>query len=190
MSVYIHIEKRYFILSGAPTGRLKEVISGEDVATIARDLLIKWEPLRPYLGLNRQQEEEICQSYPRNYRKQKQECLERWKELKGDEATYSALIKAAIKAKDQQLADRVKAIYSKSVEPKVLEQSKPLHLQHQKRKCNPLPRANINNQTHQGRGKVLCITESSLHSSSMYTPVTHTITHIHYKPLFSPCVTS
>ena len=169
------------------------MISGEDVATIARDLLIKWEPLRPYLGLNRQQEEEICQSYPKNYGKQKQECLERWKELKGDEATYGLLIGAARKAKDQQLADRVKAIYSRSVEPKgVVEQSNPLHLQRQEQNCNSLPRANINNQTHQGREKVICITESSFHSSSTQsqTPVTHTIIHIHYKPLVSSCVTA
>ena len=33
-----------------------------------------------------------------------------WKERKGNEATYSALITAAEKAKDQQLADRVKAM--------------------------------------------------------------------------------
>ena len=35
-------------------------------------------------------------------------CLEKWKELKGDEATYSALIKAAKKARNQQLAGEVR----------------------------------------------------------------------------------
>ena len=93
-----------------PTGRLEEVISDEDVATIARDHLTDWESLRPYLGLSRPQQVEIRESYPGNYGKQKRECLEVWKETKGNEATYGALITAAEKAKDQQLADRVKAM--------------------------------------------------------------------------------
>jgi hypothetical protein len=69
--------------------------------------------LRPFLGLNRQQEEEIRRSFPNNYGKQKQECLERWRELKGDEVTYGALITAAEKARNQHLADRVKDMLSR-----------------------------------------------------------------------------
>ena len=88
------------------------MVSEEDVATIARDHMIKWEPLRPYLGLNRQQEEVIC--HAGNYWKQKLDCLEEWKVLKGDRATYGALITAAEKARDQQLADRVKALLSRT----------------------------------------------------------------------------
>ena len=85
------------------------MISDEDVATIARDHLTNWELLRPYLGLSRQQEAEIHNTY-HNYGKQKQECLEVWEEMRGNKATYNALITAAEKAKDQQLADKVKAM--------------------------------------------------------------------------------
>ena len=84
------------------------MVSDEDVATIARDHLTDWESLRPYLGLSRSQQVEIRNSG--DYGKQKRECLEVWKETKGNDATYSALITAAEKAKDQQLADRVKAM--------------------------------------------------------------------------------
>ena len=63
------------------------------------------------------------------------------------------------KARDKQLADRVKAIYSKRMEPKVLKLvEEPLNLQHQERSYNPLPQANVNAVTDQGRRKV---TESS-----------------------------
>ena len=103
-----------FFLTGNATRRLEEVIGVEDVATIARDHLTTWELLRPYLGLSRQQEEVIRNTY-HHYGKQKQECLEVWKEVKGNEATYGALITAAEKARDQQLADRVKAMLGTSV---------------------------------------------------------------------------
>ena len=98
-----------FLLTDIPTGRLEEVISDEDAATIARDLLVEWESLRPYLGLNHQQQVNICKTYS-DYKQQKHECLEVWKVIKGNEATYSALITAAEMANDQQLADRVKAM--------------------------------------------------------------------------------
>jgi hypothetical protein len=52
----------------------------------------------------------IGQSYPKNYNQQKRECLQAWKEKNGKDATYSALIKAAEDAKDQKLADNVKAM--------------------------------------------------------------------------------
>ena len=94
--------------TGVPTGRLEKVVSDVDVATIARDHLTKWESLKPYLGLSRQQQVEIRKSYPGDYGEQKRECLEVWKEMKGNKATYGALITAAEGAKDQQLADRVR----------------------------------------------------------------------------------
>ena len=96
-------------LIGIPTGRL-EVVSEEDLAVLARDHLTNWESLRPFLGLIRQQEAEIRNSYPKDYGRQKLECLEVWKEMKGDGATYDALIRAAEKAKDQLLADRVRTM--------------------------------------------------------------------------------
>ena len=98
-----------FFLTGILTGRLEEVVSDKDVATIAREHLTDWESLRPYLGLSHPQEAEIHQTH-RDYGKQKQECLQEWKELKGNEATYGAFITAAEEARNQRLADGVRAM--------------------------------------------------------------------------------
>ena len=89
------------------------MISDEDIATIASKHLINWESLRPYLGLSRPKEAEIVNSYPRDYGKQKYECLHEWRVLKGNEATYGALITAAEKASHQKLADEVKAMVTR-----------------------------------------------------------------------------
>ena len=72
-----------------------------------------WEILSPYLELSRARREEIRRSNPGDYGKQKQECLEVWKEMKGNEATYRALIKAAEEAKFKKMADDVKAVFKK-----------------------------------------------------------------------------
>ena len=85
------------------------MISDEDVATIARKYLTDWELLRPYLRLTRQQEVEIRKTF-QHYGRQKNECLQVWKETKGNRATYRALITAAEEAEEQQLADHVKAM--------------------------------------------------------------------------------
>ena len=88
---------------------LDEIIGDTDLAKIARDLVTDWDSLTAYLGLNRPQREEIRRSYPGDYGKQKRECLEVWKEVKGNEATYRALIKAAEEAKAQNLADNLRS---------------------------------------------------------------------------------
>ena len=90
------------------------MVSDEDVAVIARDHLTYWEPLRPYLGLRHKQEVYISNTYPGDYGKQKRECLEVWKKIKGDQATYGALITAAEKARDQPLADAVRDLLSRT----------------------------------------------------------------------------
>ena len=105
-----------FVFTGIPTGRLEEVISDEDVATIARKHLTDWESLRPYLGLSRVQKEDIRKTYS-DYAKQKCECLEVWQETKGNEATYGALITAAEKAEDKKLADSVRAMLAAKAPP-------------------------------------------------------------------------
>ena len=92
------------------------MISDEDVATIARKHLTDWESLRPYLGLSRQQQVEIRKTYS-DYGQQKRECLEVWKETKGNEATYGALITAAEKAEDKKLADSVRAVLAAKAPP-------------------------------------------------------------------------
>ena len=63
--------------------------------------------------------------------------------MKGDEATYSALITAAKEARDQQLA-----------EPSVRRGGGTATLAISGTNCIPLLQANINNVTYQGRRKV------------------------------------
>ena len=97
----------------APGVKEDEVVGNVELAVIARDHLTQWESLHPFLGLNRAQKKEIARSYPANYGLQKQECLEVWKEVKGDGATYRALISAAEDAKDQELADTIRNMLQK-----------------------------------------------------------------------------
>jgi hypothetical protein len=89
---------------------LYDEISDRDLAIIARDHLIDWESLRPFLGLSRSKEREITKSYPGDYGRQKQECLELWQEAEGKAATYCALIKAAEEARARDLADIVRTM--------------------------------------------------------------------------------
>ena len=87
---------------------MDDVISRKALAVIARDHVKDWKILGPFLDLSLQQETEIVNSYPQNYRMQKWKCLEVWKEMKGEGATYRALITAAEEAEDRDLADRVR----------------------------------------------------------------------------------
>ena len=84
----------------------------QDLVVIARDHLTSWEPLSPWLGLSQAQEEEI-RRWREDYRTQKLECLKRWSEMNGGRATYGALISAAEKAENQQLADCVRRMVSR-----------------------------------------------------------------------------
>ena len=88
-------------------------VSRRDLATIARDHLTDWEALRPFLELSRSKAKEILQSFSNNYGKQKRECLEEWKQMKGVAATYYALINAAEDARLQSLADNMKKMLKK-----------------------------------------------------------------------------
>ena len=86
---------------------LDDVVDDKELATIARDHLIKWESLSPYLHLSPAQNVEIDRS-ARDYGMQKRECLLVWSQNLGNKATYRALIQAAEEAKLQKLADKVK----------------------------------------------------------------------------------
>ena len=86
------------------------VISETDIAVIASVYLDSWEPLRPHLGLSREKETAIRNSFPISYEQQKRECLHEWEQLRGNGATYGALITAAQSANNQLLADKVKAL--------------------------------------------------------------------------------
>ena len=92
---------------------MDDVISRRYLAAIAKNHITHWEPLGPFLDLTRQQEVEIAQKYRDNYGLQKRECLEVWKEMKGDGTTYRALISAAEEAEDQQLADSIRKLFQK-----------------------------------------------------------------------------
>ena len=92
--------------------KLDDVISRKNLAVIARDHLNDWKKLGPFLDLSRQQETAIAHSSP-DYGLQKRECLEVWKEVKEDGATYRALISAAEEAEDQQLVDNIRNMLQK-----------------------------------------------------------------------------
>ena len=87
---------------------MDDVISRKALAVTARDHVRNWRELGPFLELTRQQETEIMESNSTNYGLQKRECLEVWKEMKGDGATYQALITAAEEAEERELADNIK----------------------------------------------------------------------------------
>ena len=84
------------------------MISDRDLVVIARDHLNDWGSLAPFLGLIRARRQQIARSYPGDYSRQGQECLQVWREMKGAEATYQAFISAAEEAENRQLADAVR----------------------------------------------------------------------------------
>ena len=87
---------------------LDTLVSDQDVATITK-YLTKWEDLSPFLGLTQQDDTNISNTY-RDYNYQKRQALRKWKEIKGDSATYRALITAAKKIPNMELVDNVKAM--------------------------------------------------------------------------------
>ena len=83
-------------------------VSVKDIATIA-EYLVKWEELTPHLELTRPQEAVIRNTF-NDYSDQKREALRKWKEIKGNEATYRAFITAATAISNTELVDNVKAM--------------------------------------------------------------------------------
>ena len=92
---------------------LDRKVDDVDLTLVSKNYLINWESLRPYLGLNILQEKYIHELFPRDYVKQKLVCLEMWRETKGSEATYGALIKAAKEAGSQSLVRSVQHMLKK-----------------------------------------------------------------------------
>ena len=84
-------------------------ITDQDIATIVRDYLVRWEELAPRLGLTIPQEQCIQQTF-REYEDQKREALRTWKRNKGNGATYRTFITAAETTSNMQLADNVRAL--------------------------------------------------------------------------------
>ena len=84
-------------------------ITDQDIATIARDYLVRWEELAPHLELTAPQEQSIRQTF-REYEDQKCQALRTWKRNKGIGATYRTFITAAETISNRQLADNVRAL--------------------------------------------------------------------------------
>ena len=85
--------------------KLDRIISDYDIDEIASKYLTNWKRLRSVLGLTRADEESICTG---NLEGQRREFLYKWKDLKGDSATYRSLIDAAEKVQKQYLADNIR----------------------------------------------------------------------------------
>ena len=102
-------------MSDIPARLLDAPVSVTDVATIAV-YLKRWEELSPFLGLTEQHEIEVGQNF-KDYSDQKRQALRKWKEVKGDAATYRAFITAATKASNEELVDKVKAMLGTREKP-------------------------------------------------------------------------
>ena len=70
--------------------------------------MVSWEDMAGLLGLDRAKKREI--EHIKIYREQKKECVEEWREQRGEKATYSAFIEAAREAELNGLADKVKTM--------------------------------------------------------------------------------
>ena len=98
-----------------PSYLLDTPITDQDIATIARDYLVRWEELSPHLELTVPQENEIRRTF-REYADQKREVLRTWKRNKGNGATYDSFITAAEAISNMQLADNVRALLKKQLQ--------------------------------------------------------------------------
>ena len=96
-------------MSDIPAELLDTLVSDTDVATIAAKHLKKWEELSPFLGLTELHEIEVRNNFE-DYSDQKRQALRKWKEIKGDAATYRAIIDAATAMSNEDLVDKVKAM--------------------------------------------------------------------------------
>ena len=96
------------MVTDLPSVQLDQKVTDIHIAVIASEYMTNWEKLSPYLGLRPPQKQEISKSYVGDYGQQKCECLNKWKEKKGNKATYRAFIQAAEAAQDKQLADYVR----------------------------------------------------------------------------------
>ena len=98
---------KLMLCNDIPVGLLDAVISDGDICKIAAVYLVNWEELSPVLGLNPPAGAAILNSF-KDYGTQKREVLRKWKALKGDAATYNALIVAAENISNRQLAHEVR----------------------------------------------------------------------------------
>ena len=99
-----------------PSYLLNTPITDQDIATIARVYLVRWEELSPHLELTVQQDQSIRRTF-REYEDQKREALHTWKRNKGNGATFASFITAAEAISNMQLADNVRALLKARLPP-------------------------------------------------------------------------
>lgn len=95
-------------MNDIPPNLLDSPVSDQDIAKIASHLM-KWDKLSPVLGLTPQQETEIRETF-HDYDIQKKQVLLKWKQIKGNKATYKALITAASSVFDMRLVNDITAV--------------------------------------------------------------------------------
>ena len=91
-------------------GKLKKMISDEDIIFIARDHMTDWEGLATFLGFRNAEKIAIGGPSIGNVQKMRRKLLQDWKTKNGSKATYEVLIKAAESAEDETLATAVKCM--------------------------------------------------------------------------------
>ena len=104
------------ICQGIPSERLDSPVTDIQIADLAYELKT-WEELAPYLGLTPADEEEIQGDYQGRYGLQKRQALRKWQSKLGrgpNGATYRNLIIALCRAKEIEMAEKVRSLPEES----------------------------------------------------------------------------
>ena len=106
------------IYQGIPSERLDSPVTDIQIADLASELKT-WEELAPYLGLTQADEEEIQVDYQGRYGLQKRQALRKWQSKLGSSpkgATYRNLIIALCRAKEREMAEKVRNLLTEPEE--------------------------------------------------------------------------
>ena len=106
------------ICQGIPSERLDSPVTDIQIADLASELKT-WEELAPYLGLTPANEEEIQVDYQGRYGLQKRQALRKWQSKLGrgpNGATYRNLIIALCRAKETEMAEKVRNLLTEPEE--------------------------------------------------------------------------
>ena len=93
-------------------------ITDRHIADIARELA-DWKVLRPYLGLNETHEAVIKESGDPGA--QRRGLLQEWRRIRGNAATYGALIEALTVADNVNLAGYVRSLIAGNEGPRIAQ---------------------------------------------------------------------
>ena len=106
------------ICQGIPSERLDSPVTDIQIADLASELET-WEELVPYLGLTRAEKKEIQVDYQGRYGLQKRQALQKWQSKLGrgpNGATYHNLIIALCRAKETEVAEKVRNLLTEPEE--------------------------------------------------------------------------